>query len=214
LREKTVLLNEVHHRVKNNLQVISSLLNLQAAHSGSAEAHAVLAESQRRVRAMALIHELLYERKDYSHVHLGSYCERLGRLLVQSLEGAGSDITLRLEGTSAEIYLDLQRAIPCGLVVNELVTNAVKHAFSDGRSGEICIALHESASGEASVVVSDTGVGLPDGFDPANAKSLGFQLLPLLVDQIQGTLTIGEGPGTRFEIRFAADRAPSGATPR
>jgi two-component sensor histidine kinase len=127
LQEKATLLQEVHHRVKNNLQIISSLLNLQAAHTPDPQLVNLLAESQSRVRAMALIHQILYERKDFSRVHLGEYLERLGRLLASSYGVKGKRVALRVEAD--EVYIKLDRAVPCGLLVNELVTNAFKHAF-------------------------------------------------------------------------------------
>ena len=204
LAEKTVLLNEVHHRVKNNLQVIASLLNLQATHADDSRLRAILSESQSRVRAMALTHQLLYERKDYSRIDLGEYLERLAQLLLSSYREESAHIVLRRALPKGPQFLDLDRAIPCGLVVNELVTNAFKHAFPSGQAGEICIELH-SAAGEFELVVADNGAGLPEGFDLANVKSLGLQLVPLLVDQLKGRFTVEGGPGARFLLRFPCD---------
>ncbi|WP_374509139.1 sensor histidine kinase [Niveibacterium sp.] len=204
LAEKTALLDEVHHRVKNNLQVVSSLLNLQTR-SATPEAQAVLAESQRRVRAMALIHQLLYERRDFSEVDLGTYLERLVALLRDSMARGRAGLRLRLE-CSARVVLDLQRAVPCGLVVNELVTNAIKHAFPDNRSGEVLIALQRDADGSGRIIVADDGVGLPPAVQPGDVVTIGFQLLPLLVDQLQGQFFLHRDAGTRFEIVFPADK--------
>lgn len=201
LQEKTVLLNEVHHRVKNNLQVVSSLLNLQATHTSDMRLRAVLAESQNRVRAMALTHQLLYERKDYSRIDLGEYLERLAQLLLSSYREDSTHISLRRALPAAPLFLDLERAIPCGLVVTELVTNAFKHAFPAGRKGEVRIEL-QALDDELELVVADDGAGLPGDFDLANVTSLGLQLVPLLADQLGGRFTVEGGPGARFSLRF------------
>jgi PAS domain S-box-containing protein len=203
LKEKTVLLNEVHHRVKNNLQVIASMLNLQASHTSDLRLRAILGESQSRVRAMALTHQLLYERKDYSRIDLGDYLQRLTQLLGSYRQGRGKIV---LESVLPEVpqHLDFERAIPCGLVVNELVSNAFKHAFPDESGGTIHIELRVT-DGEIEIVVADDGIGLADDFDLGQIKSLGLQLVPLLVEQLAGTFTIEPGPGARFHLRFPSD---------
>jgi len=204
LQEKIVLLNEVHHRVKNNLQVISSLLSLQAQHVDDPLLRQALGESQRRVRAMALTHQLLYERKDYSRIDLGDYLERLSQLLLSSHRGSNpARITLHRKLPTEPMYLDFERAIPCGLIVNELVTNAFKHAFPDERPGEITIFLSTDRN-DMLLSVADNGVGLPADFDLDQVRSLGLQLVPLLVDQLAGSFcheTLTEA-GTRFSLRF------------
>lgn len=209
LAEKTALLDEVHHRVKNNLQVVSSLLNLQSRNA-TPEAQALLAESQRRVRAMALIHQLLYERHDFSEVDLGVYLERLAALLRESMLRGRSAMRLRID-CQAPVLLDLQRAVPCGLLVNELVTNAIKHAFPGDRSGEVLVALQHDADGAGAgrIIVADDGIGLPAHLAPGEGSSIGFQLVPLLVDQLQGTLSLVREGGTRFEIVFRASKEAS-----
>ncbi|GAA5175321.1 hypothetical protein GCM10025771_07130 [Niveibacterium umoris] len=204
LAEKIALLDEVHHRVKNNLQVVSSLLNLQTRNAPP-EAQALLIESQRRVRAMALIHQLLYERRDFSEVDLAAYLQRLAALLRESMMRGRAGLTLHVDCDTA-VVLDLQRAVPCGLLVNELVTNAIKHAFPDGRTGTVAIALHADADGAAHLVVADDGVGVPAHIEPGAASSIGFQLVPLLVDQLQGKFTLQRGHGTRFDIVLKAER--------
>lgn len=201
LQEKTVLLNEVHHRVKNNLQVISSLLNLQSRHLEDNQARAILNESQNRVRAMALTHQLLYERKDFSHIDLGEYLQRLAQLLVGSYRGNAGRVNLRLDAPPARIALDFERAIPCGLVVNELAVNALKHGFPEDRSGEVVVQLAQEDE-TVLLAVEDNGVGLPPDFDLNSVQSLGLQLVPLLVDQLQGELEIRPRAPTRFELRF------------
>jgi PAS domain S-box-containing protein len=201
LMEKTLLLNEIHHRVKNNLQVITSLLNLQAGRARDPVVHALISESRDRVQAMALIHQLLFERRDWSRVQLGPYLHRLGDLL-SSTYGRGR-IELGVEADDVE--LDVQRAVPCGLLVNELVTNAFKHAFPGEGTGRIRIELRREADGHARLRVSDTGRGLPEDMDIERIESLGMQLIPLLAEQVRGTLRVERGPGARFELRFPID---------
>lgn len=202
LKEKTALLNEVHHRVKNNLQVISSLLNLQASHTHDMQLRSILQESQGRVKAMALTHQLLYEGKDFSRIDL---CDFLGRL-VQLLHGtfrSDTGVSLRLDAPDAPMHIDLDRAVPCALLINELTTNAFKHAFPDERQGEIVIALKPLSDGKVELSVADDGVGLPPDFELDTVKSLGLQLVPLFVDQLHGELVIGKGPGACFSLKFS-----------
>lgn len=199
LAEKTVLLQEVHHRVKNNLQVISSLLNLQAGNSEDAAVRAALADSQGRVKSMALLHQQLYESSDFARIDLGAYLTQLVRLALSSASAAN----IRLEFDLAVMQLDLQRAVPCGLLVNELVSNVFKHAFPDRRAGTLFIELHAPGDdGRALLAVADDGVGLPAEVQPGNTRSLGLQLVPLLVSQLGAELTLIREHGTRYEIRF------------
>lgn len=202
LREKTVLLNEVHHRVKNNLQVITSLLNLQADYAADPRLRTILAESCNRVRAMALTHQLLYERKDFSRLQLGDYLERLVQSIRASYRGSGNRIALRLALPAEEVQLDLERAIPCGLLLNELVTNAFKHAFPGERHGEIVIELNKDAAGRVCLSIADDGIGLPAEADLAQGSSLGLQLVQLFVEQLHGATEITRQPGTRILISF------------
>ncbi len=201
LREKTVLLNEVHHRVKNNLQVITSLLNLQADHATDPVSRAILTESCGRVKAMALTHQLLYEHKDFSRIDLGDYLHRLVQSIRASYRSTDGRITLliRPEGS---IHLDLERAIPCGLLVNELVTNSFKHAFPGERRGEIVIELHEDSRSQIYLSVADNGIGLPPDVALTQGSSLGLQLVPLFVEQLHGSLLIERENGTRFSVTF------------
>ena len=202
LREKTVLLNEVHHRVKNNLQVITSLLNLQADYASDPRVRAILAESCSRVKAMALTHQLLYERKDFSRLHLGDYLERLVQSIRTSYRATGDRVALRLELPAADVPLDLERAIPCGLLINELVTNSFKHAFPGERRGEIVIEIMEDANGRICLSVADNGIGLPAEAELPHSSSLGLQLVALFVEQLHGTTSIGRDAGCRFSISF------------
>ncbi|HEX7155713.1 MAG TPA: PAS domain S-box protein [Burkholderiaceae bacterium] len=207
LREKTVLLNEIHHRVKNNLQVIISLLNMQANYIPDERARTILADSQARVRSMALIHQLLYERHDFSRVDFGEYLARFAQLLLATFGSLARNVSLQVRAEAGRFYLDLQRATPCGLWVNELVTNAFKHAYPDGRSGDVRIELSAIDDASALLVVEDHGVGLPEHWDSEQPKSLGLQLVPLLADQIGGRFTVARtSPGVRFELRFPLHR--------
>lgn len=205
VQDKSTLLNEVYHRVKNNLQVIVSMLNLQAASSEDTRLREALNESVDRVRAMVLTHQLLYERTDsrVATIDLGEYLGRLTQQLLSAYRAKGNDVGLTLTQPEERVRLDLDRSIPCGLVVNELVTNAFKHAFPGGRRrGEVAVTLDGAAADEIVLSVADDGIGLPPGFDFENTRSLGLQLVPLLVDQLLGDLTIGTAPGAHFTVRF------------
>ncbi|ALV04962.1 sensor histidine kinase [Roseateles depolymerans] len=208
LQDKTALLNEVHHRVKNNLQVVSSLLSLQARHADG-QVQEALRDSQSRVHSMALMHQLLYERGDFSALDMGPYLRQLVHLLRHTFMGASEQIQLAVEVPSAHPWrMDLSHAIPCGLVVTELVTNAIKHAFPDGRQGSISVRLGGCTQGVVDgsdatpqppgpwLEVADDGVGLPADLDLSGARSLGFQLLPLLADQCGARLTLERAHGT------------------
>lgn len=201
LEEKTVLLHEIHHRVKNNLQVISSLLNLQARNAAPSVGQA-LSESQGRVKAMALIHQLLYERNDFSQVDLATYLQRLCGLLQESYRSGPARFSLHVNAAEP-VHLNLQRAVPCGLLVNELVTNAIKHAFPDGRSGHINVTLAPIDDDHCAITVADDGVGLPSEVSPGTGRSLGMQLIPLLSDQAGGQWQVFREHGTRFELKIS-----------
>lgn len=203
--DKTALLREVHHRVKNNLQVISSLLSLQSRQL-LGDARAALDESRSRVQAMALIHQLLYERDDFTSATLAPYLARLCALLADSHGRRGILPVLVLGPGGEQVVLDVERAVPCGLLVNELVTNALKHAGRDRSSGRVEVLLQGGAEGRALLRVSDDGPGLPDGVRPGSTATLGFQLVPLLAEQLAATLTVGEGPGASFDIDFPIGR--------
>ncbi len=227
LQEKTALLNEVHHRVKNNLQVISSLLSLQARHADDGVRDA-LRDSQSRVHAMSLLHQLLYERADFSALEMGTYLRRLIQLLRDTYLGRSPQIELLVETPQdCSWRMELQRAIPCGLLVTELVTNAIKHAFPDGRTGHIRVRLGGVAQGEVGgeapdaaswgspsrwmdadppwLEVEDDGVGLPPGLALGQGRSLGLQLLPLLADQCGARLEVSSDGGTRARLTWTPD---------
>lgn len=209
LEEKTALLNEVHHRVKNNLQIISSLLRLQAMNAPPA-AQGPLADSQHRVRAMGLTHQLLYERADFAGLELGAYLHQLATLLRDVALSPGQPVALQVDAPPQGLHISMDEAVPCGLVVNELVTNALKHAFPGGRAGTVRVSAGRDADGGTWLHVDDDGVGLPPGlgFD-GQGGSLGFQLVPVLAEQIGASLALAEGPGTRVRLRLPPRARPS-----
>jgi PAS domain S-box-containing protein len=202
LREKEVLLKEVHHRVKNNLQLINSLLALQAGQVKDGLAAAAFVESQNRVRAMALVHENLYRSEDLASVRLAGHLESLCAHLVRSYYVDPERIVLDLR--VAEVTLDLDRSLRLGLLVNELVSNVLKHAFPAERSGRVLVQLDMLRPGSYLLVVSDNGVGLPADLAPGQSESLGLQLIADLTEQLGGTLALDRAGGTTFSIGFPA----------
>jgi PAS domain S-box-containing protein len=199
LSEKEVLLKEVHHRVKNNLQVISSILSLQTAHvEGDARILELLRVSRDRIRSMSFIHESLYQNKDFSSIDMATYIDGLSRNLVMSYSLNGQ---VMLERDLKRVELVLDQAIPCGLILNELISNAFKHAFPNGRGGVVRIGL--SLSGEqVRISVADNGVGLPDWFNTGSDGNLGLELVRTLVDQLDGKLDIKTGVGVTYLLTF------------
>jgi len=201
LKEKEVLLREIHHRVKNNLQVISSLLHLQSRGIQDKETLEIFRDSQNRVRSMALIHEKLYRSHDLARVDFAGYIRRLTSALIRSYRAHSAPVNLRVD--ASDICLPIDSAVPCGLIINELVSNSLKHAFVDGREGEIRVTLRSSADHQVTLVVSDNGVGFPEEVDFQNTKSLGLQLINTLTQQLAGTVELHRNGGTEFQIMFA-----------
>jgi two-component sensor histidine kinase len=200
LAEKEVLLKEIHHRVKNNLQVISSLLYLQSKHSRDEATLEMFLESQQRVRSMALVHERLYQTENLARVDCAEYVRDLASYLRHSYGMASGPV--KLEVDVANVSLAIDTAVPFGLIVNELTSNALKHAFPHGQGGEVLIQLTEGEDGQCSLVISDNGTGLPNGLDFRNTKSLGLQLVKTLTKQLGGTIELDRGNGTAFSITF------------
>jgi len=200
LGEKEILLKEVHHRVKNNLQVISGLLNLQAHHITDELSRGIYKESQNRVISMALIHEELYQARDLARVDFGAYIENLVENLFGSYSVDKDRVTLDLDIDHTEMVVDT--AIPCGLIVNELISNCLKHAFPDGMNGRVRVAFHELDDKEYELVISDDGVGLPLEMDITRTDSLGMQLVFLIVEQLKGKIEVSREGGTGFHILF------------
>jgi two-component sensor histidine kinase len=200
LQEKEVLLKEIHHRVKNNLQVISSLLRLQADMLADPQVRDLFLESQRRVRAMSLVHEKLYQSADLARIDFPSYVASLTQALQRAYYRSDCPIQVRLD--VAPVAFDIDRAMPCGLLISELVSNSYKHAFSTRVSGAIWITLTPTDQNSLQLVVGDDGVGLPADQDPATAESMGWQLVQALTRQLRGTLHCDRLVGTVFTVTF------------
>ncbi len=199
LREKEVLLKEIHHRVKNNMQVISSLLRLQASKYPDPEVREAFRESQGRIKSMALVHEKLYQTKDLSRIDFADYIKSLASSIFASHQ-LGERISLQLD--LEKTFLAINAAVPCGLIVNELVLNALKHAFPNNRAGKITVELRENESGVIRLTVRDDGVGLAEGIEPDKSESLGFQIISLLAGQLDGRIDIRREAGTTISLRF------------
>ncbi len=200
LEEKEALLQEVHHRVKNNLQVIISLLHLQSGYVKDRDAYGVFKDSESRIKSMALVHEKLYRSRDLSRIDSGDYIQDLTRDLVASYRLVSSPIELTLD--IEDTVLGIDTAVHCGLIINELVSNALKYAFPDGREGEIRVAMRRAAGEEYTLEVRDNGVGLPDNFEHKGTDTLGLQLVRTLVDHLEGAMRVDRRDGTAFEITF------------
>jgi len=199
LKEKEILLREIHHRVKNNLQVVSSLLSLQSRYVKNSHYKEMFKESQNRVRSMALIHGKLYQSKNLADINFAEYIKTLIRGLLHSYKVTRGNITLSIE--IGEVSLGVDAAIPCGLIINELVSNSLKHAFPDGK-GQITVKVR-TVDGMTELIVSDTGIGIPDTIDFRNAETLGLRLVTILAeDQLDGTITLDTRNGTAFHIQF------------
>ncbi|MGL4550888.1 MAG: sensor histidine kinase, partial [Gemmataceae bacterium] len=199
LREKEVLLKEIHHRVKNNLQIVSTLLDLQAGYTADPLALAMFKQSRARVRSMALIHERLYRSQDLARVDFAEYVRQLADDLCRNYPLYGDLVTLDVDVDIPPLPIDL--AIPCGLLINELISNAFKHAFAGDAGGRLSLGLRHD--GERNVLtVEDTGPGLPPGTDIRNTPSFGLQLVVTLVEQLRGEIDVTGGPGASFTITF------------
>lgn len=205
LKEKVALLNEVHHRVKNNLQVITSLLRLEAGRSEHAPTKAVLKDMQGRIRAMALLHETIYRKGNFAAIDLGRYIGQIASQSVNTLQTVPGTVQLRLDLGSVQVGLD--QATPCGLLVSELVSNCLKHGFPQGRTGEIWIELTPLSEPQLwRLRVRDTGVGLPEDFEVRQKNSLGVQLAHDLAVQMGGALDVGTGSEAVFTVDFRVER--------
>jgi len=198
LREREVLLQEVHHRVKNNLQIISSLINMQARNLGLGAGRDALEECQGRIQAIALVHEKLYQSQDYANIPFSEYARTLAENVFHAIDASSQNVLLDLALEDCAIAVD--KAIPCGLILNELISNACRHAFSDGRSGRIRVELMKTGAGRLRLTVSDNGMGLPSGFDVSKGGSLGLQLVRMLVKQIEGNLEVETVNGACFRL--------------
>jgi two-component sensor histidine kinase len=204
LKEKEILLSEVHHRVKNNLQIVSSLLSLQAQMARDKDAVAVLGEAQNRIRTLALIHERLYASRDMAGVDMADYLGLLVNRLASTYEQPARRVRVRVE--VEKLSLDIEAAIPCGLIANELVSNALKHAFPDGREGAVRVRLGKTENGGYRLSVEDNGVGFPEGLDFSKTKTLGCQIVTNLAAQLGGTIGLDRVGGTKIVLQFKGSR--------
>ncbi len=207
LRDKEVLVQEIHHRVKNNLQVISSILSLQAKYIRDEGLMLALNETRNRVRAIAAIHEMLYQTKGFARIEIGPYLRQLAAMLLDFYGVAEGAIAVDI-GIDA-VWLDIDKAIPCGLIVNELISNSLKHAFKNKGKGRIGISLRSEKENWYALTVSDNGIGFQKDFDIRKAHSLGLQMVHLLADQLGGTAGIGGREGAEVVVRFPG----GGSTP-
>ncbi|MFM2190860.1 MAG: hypothetical protein RL491_1246 [Bacteroidota bacterium] len=200
LEEKGLLLREIHHRVKNNLQIIISLFNLQSHYVEDKKAFLALKEGQDRIKSMALIHERFYQNDGLSKIDFDDYIKRLVENLFLSFNIGPGRIKPVIE--AEKISLDIDTAVPCGLIINELTSNALKHAFGTEGTGEIYVSLKYITDKQVRLTVQDTGIGLPPGFDVFKSDSLGMQLINALSNQLDGTLKVVVDHGTRFTLDF------------
>jgi len=199
IREKEVLLQEIHHRVKNNMQIISSLMNIQTRYLDDEESINVLKESQNRVKSMAIIHEKLYRSKDFSKIYFIDYIENLVWDLFYSYSVKKGTIEPVLD--IDDIKLNIETSVPCGLIITELVSNSLKYAFPDNQNGEIFVSL-KIRGDEYELIIRDNGIGFPDNIDFRSTDSLGLQLVNSLTDQIDGKIEMKNDNGTEFKIIF------------
>lgn len=201
LKEKEMLLSEIYHRVKNNMQIITSLLRLQSRHIKEEEYREMFKESQNRIISMSLVHEKLYRSKDLTQIDFNDYIRDLIKGLFQSYGANKGNIALNIHVKTISLGIDF--AIPCGLIINELVTNSLKHAFPDGRKGEIKTVLRSIDENMIELIVGDNGIGIPEDLDFKKTKTLGLHLVTMLAEnQLHGDINLNRSKGTEFIIKF------------
>jgi two-component sensor histidine kinase len=201
LKEKEVLLREVYHRVKNNMQIITSLLNLQSRYARDGAYREMFRESHNRIKSMSLVHEKLYQSKDLSTIDFKEYIKDIAKGLFLSYGANKGKIALVMDINN--ISIDINTAIPCGLIINELVTNSLKHAFPGGKEGEIKISIHSMNENTIELVVGDNGTGISGDVDFRTTESLGLQLVTMLAEnQLHGEIILDRSKGTEFTITF------------
>jgi PAS domain S-box-containing protein len=200
LKEKEVLLKEIHHRVKNNLQIVSSLLQMQFRRTQEKEAALVLQDSQNRIASIALVHEKLYRSDNLANIDFAQYIPALTTHLFDSYKVSSEAVVLYIKVDN--IFLEIETAIPCSLIINELVSNSLKYAFPANRQGEIAIEFHANSDHTMTLIVRDNGIGILEEFDIATTTSLGLTLVQGLVEQLEGMLELNRSQGTEFKITF------------
>jgi PAS domain S-box-containing protein len=200
LKEKDILLREIHHRVRNNLQIMSSLLRLHARQISDEKAQEAFQESQTRIRSIAMIHENLYQSRDFASVDFADYIQKVVTHLVVVYKVDPRRVLFKEEVRTVD--LDVSRAIPCGLIVNELISNSLKYAFPGGKKGEVTVKMFEDEAGRFHLIVRDTGVGFPEDVDIEKPQTLGFQIVSDLTKQLEGRIELRRKDGTEFEITF------------
>jgi PAS domain S-box-containing protein len=201
LAEKEVLLKEIHHRVKNNMQVISSLLFMQARNAEQKEVRDILLESQNRIKSIALVHEKLYQSKDFDRIDYPDYLIRITKQIAESYKAGQNQVRIIVNNDT--VYLSIDKAVPCSLIVSELVSNSLKYAFPDNRPGEIQIDF-SLLENEYELIYTDNGIGIPESIEPGKTKTLGLELIQGLVHQLNGTMTLDRSNGTKYTLRFSA----------
>ncbi|WP_171032767.1 sensor histidine kinase [Fodinibius saliphilus] len=210
LENNQVLMEEIHHRVKNNLAVISGLLQLESMNwDGNPQIQGVLNESMLRINSIAMIHEQLYQTKDFANLSFDDYVEELVENISATINTEGKNISLKI--FSNDIQLNVNQAIPCSLIINELVTNAYKHGFNGQDKGQLRIELKQNDK-DVNIVIDDNGKGLPEDFDIQDTSSLGLSMVQQLTTQLNGDLSIQNGTGARFEIQFKMERNSGSAS--
>ncbi len=200
LKEKEMLLQEIHHRVKNNLQVISSLLRLQSRFIKDQNSIDIFKETQNRVRSIAILHEKLYQSDNLAKIKIDEYVKILAEDLMYFYELEESNINMILD--IDDVSLNIETAIPCGLLINEMVANSLKYAFPNQKNGEIKIELHSNNEDQFNLTVSDNGVGIPEEIDPEKAETFGMQLIKYLTKQLKGTIELDNNNGTKYQLKF------------
>lgn len=200
LKKKELLLKEINHRIKNNLQIISSLLNLQSSKIDNAAVKRMFEEAQNRIKTMALVHENLYEEGDFEKINLGVYLKSLAKNLFQSIKSTSSHIKLKY--TADDVWIDIQKAVSIGLITNEVISNAIKYAFKDNEKGEVNIQLKQTGNKHSLLTIKDNGCGLPGNIQPENTDSLGMQLIYNLSQQIGSKVELSNKNGTSYIFKI------------
>ena len=212
LRQREVMLREIHHRVKNNMQVMSSLLSLQSRAASNPETKRMLEDNQNRIQSMALLHEILYQSQDLATLDFSKYLLRMVHHLFLSYGVDSRQIRLRAEVDP--VGMELDDALPFGLLISEVVSNSLKHAFPNGREGEISIILRRQSVSDVSLLISDNGIGMPDQLNWMTSRSLGLRLVRALTDQLRASLSIRSDAGTQIQLVFVPKERANTAAPQ